>query len=109
MSEILEAVMLICFGCSWPINLVKNYRCRSAKGMSLPFILLLITGYIAGIAAKLILHQINFVLIVYLLNLLMVSMNLLVYFRNRALDRKTELCSGMHTREIVYAKLAKQT
>lgn len=107
MSEILESIMLICFGCSWPINLVKNYKCRSAKGMSLPFILLLIAGYIAGICAKLILHNVSFVLIVYLLNLLMVSLNLLVFFRNRALDRKQELCSGAQTRAVVFAKLAK--
>ena len=52
MGGILETAMLICFGCSWPINLVKNYKCRSAKGMSLPFILLLIVGYVAGICAK---------------------------------------------------------
>ena len=51
MGGILETAMLICFGCSWPINLVKNYKCRSAKGMSLPFILLLIVGYVAGICA----------------------------------------------------------
>ena len=51
MGGILETAMLICFGCSWPINLVKNYKCRSAKGMSLPFILLLMVGYIAGIMA----------------------------------------------------------
>ena len=70
MGGILETAMLICFGCSWPINLVKNYKCRSAKGMSLPFILLLMVGYIAGISAKFILgvnvHN-AYVLVVYLL------------------------------------------
>lgn len=95
MGGILETAMLICFGCSWPINLVKNYKCRSAKGMSLPFILLLMVGYIAGISAKFILgvnvHN-AYVLVVYLLNLAMVTANLFVYFRNCALDRKAELC-----------------
>lgn len=79
MGGILETAMLICFGCSWPINLVKNYKCRSAKGMSLPFILLLMVGYIAGISAKFILgvnvHN-AYVLVVYLLNLAMVTANL---------------------------------
>lgn len=107
MSEILETVMLICFGCSWPINLVKNYRCRSAKSTSLAFILLLIIGYIAGISAKLIAGKINYVLIVYLLNLVMVSANLVVYFRNRALDRKEELCNGSQSSQVVYSKLVK--
>ena len=96
MGGILETAMLICFGCSWPINLVKNYKCRSAKGMSLPFILLLMVGYIAGISAKFILgvnvHN-AYVLVVYLLNLAMVTANLFVYFRNCALDRKAELCA----------------
>lgn len=107
MSEILETLMLICFGCSWPMNLVKNYKCRSAKGMSLPFILLLISGYIAGTAAKLISGSINYVLVVYLLNLIMVTLNLAVYFRNRALDRKAELCSGSQSSEVIYSKLMK--
>ena len=39
-KDLLEAGMLICFGFSWPINLYKNIKVRSAKGMSLPFILL---------------------------------------------------------------------
>ncbi|MGN0620390.1 MAG: hypothetical protein ACI4I9_00855 [Porcipelethomonas sp.] len=89
MNEILETIMLICFGFSWPMNLVKNIKCRSAKGMSLPFILLLIAGYIAGISAKIISGRTNYVLFVYILNLAMVSLNLAVYFRNRALDRKS--------------------
>ena len=51
-AQILEAVMLVCFGFSWPISLIKNIRVRSARAMSLPFICLIITGYVAGIAAK---------------------------------------------------------
>lgn len=90
MSSILETIMLVCFGCSWPMNLVKNYKARSAKGMSLPFILLIITGYIAGISAKLVTGQINFVFVVYILNLLIVSLNLMVYFWNRHLDKLEE-------------------
>ncbi len=88
MSSILETVMLICFGLSWPINLMKAYKARTAKGTSLPFILLIITGYIAGISAKLVSGQINYVLIAYIFNLGVVSLNLLVYFRNTALDKK---------------------
>lgn len=85
-GKILETIMLICFGISWPINLVKNIKVRSAKGMSLPFILMIIVGYIAGIGAKIVLGQINYVLIAYIINILMVSGNLVVYFINRAAD-----------------------
>lgn len=88
MSSILETAMLICFGFSWPLNLMKAYRAGTAKGTSLPFIILIITGYVCGICAKLISGNINYVLIAYLLNLAIVSLNLAVYFRNVALDRK---------------------
>ena len=88
MENILETVMLVCFGFSWPLNVIKAYRAKTAKGTSLPFILLIITGYIAGISAKLISGQINYVLIAYILNLAIVSLNVIVYFRNVSLDKK---------------------
>ena len=88
MGSILETVMLLCFGFSWPLNVIKAYRAKTAKGTSLPFILLIITGYIAGISAKLISGQINYVLIAYVLNLAIVSLNVIVYFRNLSLDKR---------------------
>ena len=90
MGTMFETMMLVCFGFSWPLNVIKAYRARSAKGMSLPFILLIITGYVAGITAKVLAHQINYVLVVYLINLTIVLVNLAVYVRNTALDRKAE-------------------
>lgn len=88
MSSIFETIMLVCFGLSWPINVMKAYRARTAKATSLPFILLIFTGYIAGIAAKVISHQINYVFVVYLINIAIVFLNIVVYFRNTALDKK---------------------
>ena len=88
MGSILETVMLVCFGFSWPLNVIKAYRAKTAKGTSLPFILLIITGYIAGISAKLISGQVNYVLIAYVVNLAIVSLNVGVYFRNVSLDKK---------------------
>ena len=90
MAAVLEAIMLVCFGLSWPINMMKAYRSRTAKGTSLPFLLLIITGYLGGIAAKVISGNINYVLVVYLINLAIVLLNLAVYFRNVSLDRKSE-------------------
>ena len=89
-THLFEALMLVCFGFSWPLNVSKAYRARTAKGMSLPFIILIITGYVAGIMAKFINHQLNYVLVVYFLNLAIVMSNLVVYFRNVALDKKRE-------------------
>ena len=88
MGSIFETVMLVCFGFSWPLNVIKAYKAKTAKGTSLPFIMLIITGYIAGISAKLISGQINYVLIAYILNLAIVSLNVIVYFRNVSLDKK---------------------
>ena len=87
-APILETVMLVCFGFSWPMNLIKAYKAKTAKSTSLPFILLILTGYIAGILAKIVLGNINYVLAAYLINLAIVSLNLVVYFRNLALDKK---------------------
>lgn len=94
LAHLFEAAMLVCFGFSWPINVVKAYRAGTAKSTSLAFICLIITGYVAGIVAKTISHQFNYVLAVYFMNLVIVLANVAVYFRNKALDRKREEDSG---------------
>jgi len=90
MGSIFETIMLVCFGLSWPLNVIKAYKARTAKGTSLPFIVLIITGYVAGITAKLVTNQVNYVLAVYILNLAIVSANVVVYFRNVSLDKKLD-------------------
>lgn len=93
MANILETMMLLCFGLSWPMNLFKNIRARSAKAMSLPFIVLIVVGYIAGVTAKIIsgVTLANlYVFVVYLFNLVMVSANLVVYFINVGYDRQLD-------------------
>ena len=86
MANILEMIMLICFGASWPINLSKAWKARTAKGTSLPFFLLIEFGYICGILAKIISHNITYVLIFYFINVFVVGLNIAVYFRNRKFD-----------------------
>ena len=88
MGSILETAMLVCFGFSWPLNVMKAYKAKTAKGTSLPFILLIVAGYIAGITAKVITDQINYVLIAYIVNLAIVSLNIVIYFRNVSLDKR---------------------
>ena len=94
MGSILETAMLVCFGFSWPLNVIKAYKAKTAKGTSLPFILLIVAGYIAGITAKVITDQINYVLIAYIVNLAIVSLNIVIYFRNVSLDKKRLLELG---------------
>lgn len=88
MPELLEAIMLVCFGFSWPLNVYRNIKSRTAKGMSIAFILLIITGYLAGITAKIVCHNFSYVLAVYFINLAIVSANVFVYFHNRKLDHQ---------------------
>ncbi len=87
MKEILEVIMLVCFGLSWPINLIKSLKAKTAKNISLSFNVLILIGYISGTASKLVSNSINYVLFFYLINLFMVGGNLLVYFRNRKFDK----------------------
>ncbi len=94
-ASLLEAVMLVCFGFSWPLNVYKAYKAGTTKGTSLPFIILIITGYIAGISAKIVKAAsgeapLNYVFVVYIINLVIVSLNIVVYIRNAALDKKRE-------------------
>ena len=81
--------MLVCFGLSWPFNLAKNIKAKTAQSMSLKFLLLIEFGYVCGIAAKFISGNINYVLIVYFLNLAVVGANIIVYFINRNIDKKS--------------------
>ena len=100
MAELLESTMLICFGLSWPMNLAKNIKAKSARNMSLQFILLIIIGYIAGISAKLYNHRFNYVLVVYLLNLIVVSANVVVFFINRRYDRQAKEANAKLCRQL---------
>ncbi len=83
MNGIFECIMLICFGLSWPISVYKSLTSRSTKGKSLVFMLAIIIGYIAGILGKIIGGQFNYVLLLYCINLTVVSFDLALYFINK--------------------------
>lgn len=95
MSEILEIAMVVLFGASWPLNVLKSYRARTTKGKSLSFLVIIFIGYIAGILSKFTnpeyMEQIAhkwYIVFFYILNLIMVGTDLILYERNRRLDRK---------------------
>ena len=98
MAEILEIIMIVSFGISWPMNVIKSYRARTTKGKSLWFMLLILFGYVAGIASKFVnaeymanIENKWYVLFFYVLNFIMVSIDLGMYIRNYRLDKKREL------------------
>lgn len=88
-SEIFEIIMVVCFGFSWPISVIKSYKARSTKGKSLAFIVLIDIGYVFGIAGKLISGSYKwYVLFFYILNFCMVAADICLYFRNKRLDNQ---------------------
>ena len=97
MSEILEIIMIVSFGLSWPANVMKSYKARTTKGKSLMFLLLIEFGYVAGIASKFTneaymdaFSEKWYVLIFYILNFIMVGADLVLYARNKRLDKLAE-------------------
>lgn len=95
MAEILEIIMILSFGASWPMNVAKSYKARTTKGKSLAFLCLIFFGYIAGITSKFVNESYMadfaskwYVLFFYILNLLMVGADICLYIRNRKLDKE---------------------
>ena len=96
MTDILETMMLVCFGLSWPLSVIKNIKAKSAKNMSLKFTLLIISGYICGILAKILNGVFNYVLVVYFINLIAVSCNVVVYFVNKKYDKQNAMLEAQN-------------
>jgi hypothetical protein len=94
MSDLLEAMMILCFGLSWPISIYRSYVSRTARGKSLFFEVFLWVGYILGISRKVLQYMagsdLNFLFYLgwffYLLNIVEISIDMLLYFRNARLD-----------------------
>lgn len=97
MAELLEIIMIVSFGASWPMNVMKSWKARTAKGKSIGFLSLILFGYVAGIVSKLVneAYMASFadkwyVLFFYVLNFVMVGADFILYFRNKRLDKEAE-------------------
>ena len=95
MAELLEITMIVSFGISWPMNVIKSYKSRTTKGKSLMFLWLIFYGYIAGICSKFVnvayMSEIGekwYVLFFYFLNLIMVGADLCLYYRNYRIEKE---------------------
>lgn len=87
LASVLESLMILSFGVSWPINVYKAIRSRSAKGKSILFDYLILTGYICGIASKIMTQTFNLAFWFYIPNILMVICDIIVYYRNCRLEK----------------------
>ena len=74
-------IMLLCFGAAWPLSIYKSYTSKSVAGKIVFFLYVIMLGYVSGIINKLLYHY-DWVVFLYVLNLLMVTTDLLLYYRN---------------------------
>ncbi len=91
MSEIFEVSMVLCFGVSWPASISKSYKSRTTKGKSILFLGLVFIGYICGIISKFSSGNITYVVIFYIVNLFLVLTDILLYIRNKRIDKANGL------------------
>ena len=88
MSGIFEALMLICFGAAWPASIYRSYVARTSAGKSIVFLTIIEMGYLSGITHKII-AGVDPVIYLYVLNAVLVLVDIALYFRNRNIDRRT--------------------
>jgi len=84
----LEIIMLLCFGAAWPFSIYKSHVSRSNKGKSLWFLLVIFIGYAAGALHKFF-YSFDAVIYLYILNGLMVLIDILLYVRNSRLEKRS--------------------
>lgn len=95
MADLMEVLMIICFGLSWPVSIYKSYTSRTAKGKSLFFEIFIWLGYVFGIIRKCMQMSSGgdfgwlfyLCLVFYILNIAEITIDILLYFRNVKLDR----------------------
>ena len=92
--QLCEIAMLVAFGASWPFNIAKSWRSGTAKGKSVVFEFIVVFGYLVGVAWKFITYSRTGVLPYstwfYLADILMVVIDIVLYFRNAARDKRSE-------------------
>lgn len=107
-ASIMETLMVVCFGISWPLNIFKAWKSRTAKGTSILFYSFIWIGYIFALVGKFVLIHLNapnpwyetvhwYVMFFYLLNILMVSIGIIIYLRNKMLDKNNLLLLNSNT------------
>ena len=106
MTDLLEALMILCFGLSSPISIRKSWVSRTAKGKSLFFEFFIWIGYIFGIARKIILWKqaittgttLDWLFYLswffYVLNFIEISIDVALYFRNKKLDAAADAAAA---------------
>ncbi|HOJ63796.1 MAG TPA: hypothetical protein PLE45_05190 [Spirochaetota bacterium] len=88
--SIFEIIMLICFGVAWPVSIYKSLKSKSTKGKSIIFLIIIFIGYISGVIHK-ILYNMNIVIIFYIINLIMVGIDIIIFFLNYYYEKRGKI------------------
>jgi len=93
--SIFEALMLICFGLSWPISIYKSIKTKVVDGKSPMYMFIVCAGYLFGILHK-IFYSPDWIISLYTVNLIMVICDICLYYKYRTIpirqfDKKTSL------------------
>ena len=83
-----EMLMLLCFAFAWPFSIVKQWRTGTSKGKSILFSYVIILGYIFGMINKVVSDDINYVFEFYVIDLVLVLIDTLLYYRNQLREPK---------------------
>lgn len=99
-TDLLEALMILCFGLSWPISIRKSIVSKTAKGKSVFFEAFIWIGYVFGIIRKTMLwtaangQALGWLFYLgwafYILNIVEITIDMILYFRNVKLDKARE-------------------
>lgn len=90
-ANVLETIMIVSFGISWPLSIIRSYRSRSTKGKSLLFMCMIAFGYICGIFSKILSHNFNLAFWFYFPNVILVCTDIGLYFRNRKIEKAEKI------------------
>ena len=99
-TSVMETLMVICFGISWPINIIKAWKSKTAKGTSVLFYSFIWIGYVFAMVGKIAMIIANspkpwyetvewYVMFFYVLNIIMVSVGIIIYLRNKWFDKRS--------------------
>ena len=91
MSELFKFLWYCALEYLGQYRFINQLNQRLQKGKSLLFIFMIWIGYVFGIVSKVLSGSINYVLFFYVLNITIVSIDIIVFFRNSKLDRERQL------------------
>lgn len=86
--SIFEIIMLVCFGAAWPFSIYRSYTSGKTGGKSVFFLIIILAGYVAGIANKLF-YRFDNVVYLYALNFAMVAIDTGLWFRNKKREKNS--------------------